>query len=47
MITKMRAMRDKMKGVLTADQLKKASDQNHRFGPGGHRKFGECWGGIN
>ena len=46
MVTKMRAMRDKMKGILTADQLKKVNDfkQNHKFGPGGKRENGGCWG---
>ena len=46
MITKMRVMREKMKAVLTADQLKKINDfkQNHQFGPGGMGKRGGCWG---
>ena len=47
MITKRRAAHGKMKGILTAEQLKKIKDhfQNGpaRFRNG--RNFGGCWGG--
>jgi Spy/CpxP family protein refolding chaperone len=48
MITKQRAMREKMKGILTAEQLKKMKD-HFQNGPSrfrDRRNFGGCWGEI-
>jgi Spy/CpxP family protein refolding chaperone len=49
MVSKMRVMQEKIKGILTAEQLKKLNDyaQNHKFGARGPRKLGKgCrgWG---
>ena len=43
MVSKMRVMREKIKGVLTPEQLKKFNDfaQNHKFGAKGPGRPGK------